>query len=149
MLSIPLPTTTYASLLITAGGRLSCARCTAKSKRTGEQCGRPALRASKTQKCQFHGGRGNSGPKTPEGKARALAAHTKTGDCSKAARDADAGVSARLLRLEDAMHLLGMSKATRTRGRKPSCYVPVNDAAGVAQMMMDDVLHQVGGPVAD
>ncbi len=149
MLSIPLPTTTYASLLITAGGRLSCARCTAKSKRTGEQCGRPALRASKTQKCKFHGGRGNSGPKTPEGKARALAAHTKTGDCSKAARDADAGVSARLLRLEDAMHLLGMSKATRTRGRKPSCYVPVNDAAGVAQMMIDDVLHQVGGPVAD
>ena len=148
MASIPSLNTAYASLLVTAGGRLSCPRCTAKSKRTGEQCGRPALKVSKTQKCQFHGGRGNSGPKTPEGKARALAAHTKTGDCSKAARDADAGVSARLLRLEDAMHVLGMSTATRTRGRKPSCYVPVKDVAGVAQMMIDDVLHQVGGPVA-
>ena len=149
MASIPSLNTAYASLLLTAGGRLVCARCTAKSKRTGEQCGRPALKVSKTQKCQFHGGRGNSGPKTPEGKARALAAHTKTGDCSKAARDADAGVSARLLRLEDAMHVLGMSSATRTRGRKPSCYVPVKDVAGVAQMMVDDVLHQVGGPAAD
>jgi hypothetical protein len=139
----------HTNLLITAGGRLVCTRCTAKSKRTGEQCGRPALKVSKTQKCQFHGGRGNSGPKTPEGKARALAAHTKTGDCSKAARDADAGVSARLLRLEDAMHVLGMSKATRTRGRKPSCYVQVKDVAGVTQMMIDDVLHRVDGPAVD
>ena len=142
-------TTDYTNLLATAGGSISCARCTAKSKRTGEQCGRPALKVSKTQKCQFHGGRGNSGPKTPEGKARALAAHTKTGDCSKAARDADAMASARLLQLEDAMHVLGMTTATRTRGRKPSCYVPVKDVAGVAQMMIDDVLHRVDGPAAD
>lgn len=142
-------TTNYSDLLVTARGSISCLRCTAKSKRTGGQCGRPALKVSKTQKCQFHGGRGNSGPKTPEGKARALAAHTKTGDCSKAARDADSGVSARLLRLEDAMHVLGMSKATRTRGRKPSCYVQVKDVAGVAQMMIDDVLHRVDGPAAD
>ena len=77
----------YTKLLTTAGGRHVCARCTAKSKTTGLQCGRPALKASRTQKCQFHGGRGNSGPKTPEGKARAIAAHTKTGDCSQAARD--------------------------------------------------------------
>lgn len=142
-------TTNYSHLLVTARGSISCLRCTAKSKRTGEQCGRPALRVSKTQKCQFNGGRGNSGPKTPEGKARALAAQTKTGDCSKAARDADAAVSARLLRLEDAMHVLGMTTATRTRGRKPSCYVPVKDVAGVAQMMVDDVLHRVDGPAAD
>ena len=135
--------------MLTGGGKIRCHRCTAKSKRTGGQCGRPALKVSKTQKCQFHGGRGNSGPKTPEGKARALAAHTKTGDCSKAARDADAGVSARLLRLEDAMHVLGMTTATRTRGRKPSCYVQVKDVAGVAQMMIDDVLHRVDGPAAD
>jgi hypothetical protein len=146
---MPSFTTDYTNLLSTAGDRISCARCTAKSKRTGEQCGRPALRVSETQKCQFHGGRGNSGPKTPEGKARALAAHTKAGDCSKAARDADAGVSARLLRLEDAMHVLGMTTATRTRGRKPSCYVPVKDVAGVAQMMIDDVLHRVDGPDVD
>ena len=144
-----MPITNPQLLLLIAGGRICCARCTAQSSRTKLQCGRPALKTSKTQKCQFHGGRGNSGPKTPEGKARALAAHTKTGDCSKAARDADAAVSARLLRLEDAMHMLGMTTATRTRGHKPSCYVPVKDVAGVAQMMVDDVLHRVDGPAAD
>jgi len=143
------PTTNYTDQLVTAGGSISCLRCTAKSKTTGLQCGRPALKASKTQKCQFHGGRGNSGPKTPEGKARAIAAHTKTGDCSQAARDAHARASARLLQLEDSMHLLGMTTAARTRGRKPNCYVPVKDLAGIAQMMIDDVLHRVEGSGAD
>ena len=47
------------------------------------------------------------------------------------------------------MHLLGMTTATRTRGRKPNCYVPVKNLPGVAQMMIDDVLHRVEGPGAD
>jgi len=134
-------------MLVTAGGRVVCARCTAKSKRTGQQCGRPALKTSRTSKCALHGGR-STGPKTPEGKARAIAAHTKTGEFSKAARDAHARASARLLQLEDSMHVLGMTTATRTRGRKPNCYVPVKDLAGLAQMMIDDILHRVEGPVA-
>ena len=137
-----------ALLLLTAGGKVMCTRCTAKSKRTGLQCGRPALKVSNNQKCQFHGGRGNSGPKTPEGKARSIAAHTKTGDCSQAARNAHARASARLLQLEDSMHVLGMTTATRTRGRKPSCYVPVKDFAGVTQMILDMELHPVSGPGA-
>jgi len=133
-------------MLVTAGGRVVCARCTAKSKRTGEQCGRPASKNSKTQKCHFHGGRGNSGPKTPEGKARSVAAHTKTGDCSRAARDAHARASARLLQLADSMQVLEMSTDTRrSPGRKPRFYEPITDLAGVLQMALDDVLH----PVAD
>ena len=136
-------------MLVTAGGKVVCARCTAKSKRTGQQCGRPASKNSHSRVCHMHGGRGNSGPKTPEGKARAIAAHTKTGDCSQAAREAHARASARLLRLEDSMHVLGMTTATRTRGRKPNCYVPVKDLAGVAQMMIDDVLHRVDGSGVD
>jgi len=133
-------------MLVTAGGKVVCARCTAKSKRTGQQCGRPALKISKNQKCQFHGGRGNSGPNTPEGKARAIAAHTTHGQSSKAAREAHARASARLLRLEDAAIVLGLITDTRrSPGRKPNCYVQVKDLAGVAQMMVDDVLHRVGG----
>ena len=65
-------------LLSVAGSSSQCARCTAMSKRTKEQCGRPALKASKTQKCQFHGGRG-SGPKTAEGRQRVAQAHTVHG----------------------------------------------------------------------
>ena len=132
-------------ILVTAGGKVVCARCTAKSKRTGQQCGRPASKNSKSRVCHLHGGRGNSGPKTAEGKARAMAARTKTGEFSNAAREAHARAAARLLQLEDSMHVLGMTTATRTRGRKPNCYVPVKDLAGLAQMMIDDVLHRVGG----
>jgi hypothetical protein len=70
--------------LVTAGGKIKCLRCTAKSSRTKQQCGRPALKSSKTIKCQFHGGR-SSGPKTPEGKARIAASHTVHGKDSKSA----------------------------------------------------------------
>jgi hypothetical protein len=55
--------------LTTAGGRIKCLRCTAQSSRTKEQCARPALNSSRTQKCQFHGGR-QSGPKTWGNKAQ-------------------------------------------------------------------------------
>jgi hypothetical protein len=46
--------------LITGDGKISCLRCTAKSSRTKQQCGRPAIKTSRTQKCQFHGGRPHS-----------------------------------------------------------------------------------------
>ena len=54
-------------IINTAGGRIRCARCTAQSSRTKLQCGRPALKTSKTQKCQFHGGGQTSGKQTLEG----------------------------------------------------------------------------------
>ena len=137
---------TYQATMTTCGGRVVCARCTAKSKRSGLQCGRPASKNSKTPKCHFHGGRGNSGAKTPEGKARSVAAHTKTGDCSRGARDSHARASARLLQLEDSMQVLGMTTDTRrSPGRKPRFYEPITDLAGVLQMVLDDVLRPVGG----
>jgi len=43
------------STLVTGGGKITCKRCTAKSKRSGEQCKKPALKTSRTQKCEFHG----------------------------------------------------------------------------------------------
>ena len=70
----------------TAGGRIKCLRCTAHSKRTGVQCGRPASKVSKTHKCHMHGGRGNSAPKTGAGRQRIAVAHTKSGAYTKAAR---------------------------------------------------------------
>ena len=132
--------------LITTCESQVCTRCTAKSRNTGEQCGRPAVNTGKSPRCDWHGGRGNSGPKTPEGKARAIAAHTKTGEFSNAAREAHARASARLLRLEDAAIVLGLySDTRRSPGRKPRFYEPIVDVAGVAQMVVDDVLHPVEG----
>ena len=68
--------------IVTAGGKITCKRCTAKSKRSGEQCKKPALRTSRTQKCQFHGGR-STGPKTEAGKARQRASVITSGNYTK------------------------------------------------------------------
>ena len=133
-------------LLFTAGGHIRCARCTAQSSRTKLQCGRPALKTSKTQKCQFHGGGLTSGKQTEEGRSRIAAAHYKQGESTKAARAEYSKASATLSKLEDAMHLLKMTTAPRTRGRKPSGYKPVRSAHDVIQLVLDMEKHLVGGP---
>jgi hypothetical protein len=129
-----------ARTMTTANGKIQCLRCTAKSSRTGVQCGRPALKSSKTQKCQYHSGRG-SGPQTVEGKARIAAVHTVHGQDTSAARAERSADSARLSRIEDAMYLLEMTTAPRTRGRKAQGYVPVKTLDDVRQMVLDSVLH--------
>ena len=126
------------STLLTAGSRITCLRCTAQSSRTGNQCGRPALKTSRTQKCQFHGGRG-SGPKTAEGKARIAAAHTKHGEYSKEAAAARSASLAKLSQLEDALHVLKMTTAPRTGGRKARGYVPIKTLADVQKMVIDNL----------
>lgn len=129
--------TTY---LLTAARRICCLRCTASSSRTGAQCGRPALKSSKTNKCQYHGGR-STGPKTVEGKARIASAHTVHGHETKLARAERSAGSAKLHRIEDAMHLLGMTTADRTTGRKPRGYEPLKTLDDVRHMLMDSVLN--------
>ena len=126
--------------LSTAKGKIQCLRCTANSVRTGGQCGRPALKSSKTQKCQYHGGR-STGPKTADGKARIAAVHTVHGQETNAARAERSAGSAKLIRIEDGMYLLSMTNAPRTRGRKARGYVPVKTLDDVRQMVLDSVLH--------
>lgn len=123
--------------LIAFNGRIKCLRCTALSKRTGSQCGRPASKGSKTQKCHMHGGRGNSAPKTEEGRQRVAAAHTKSGEYTNAVKIEQSKTSARLAQLEDAMHVLGMSSAPRSRGRKSNLYVPVTSVQDVHRMFIE------------
>ena len=110
--------------LTTAGGKIQCLRCTAKSVRSGNQCLKPALKSSRTVKCGHHGGR-NKGPVTNAGKARSAAAHTKTGEFTKQAVQERSHKLAEMMQLEDAMHVLKMTTAARTRGRKPTGYTPL------------------------
>jgi hypothetical protein len=126
--------------LSTAGGRITCLRCTAKSTRSGVQCRRPALTTSRTQKCQYHGGR-NSGPKTQEGRRRIGEAHLKHGEATQEARQEDSLAAARLRRLEDAMYVLGMTTAPRTRGRKSQHYLPVRTVDDIRKMVIEAELH--------
>jgi hypothetical protein len=93
----------------------------------------------------MHGGRGNSAPKTDEGRQRVAAAHTKSGQYTLTAKMEQSKSSARLARLEDAMHVLGMTSAVRTRGRKSNLYAPVTSVEDVRRMMVDEILHRDRG----
>ena len=66
--------------------------------------------------------------------------HTIHGEGSKAARAAHATASAELCQLEDALHVLGMTSAPRTRGRKPAGYSTVRTLADIQWLVR---LHHV------
>ena len=127
--------------LSTAGGRITCLRCTAKSVRSGNQCLKPSLKSSRTQKCSTHGGR-NKGPITEAGKARSAAAHVKTGEFTKSAMKERSQKLAEMMQLEDACHVLGLTNAGRTRGRKPTGYVPLTTIKDVLLFALDKELNR-------
>ena len=70
-------------------------RCGAKT-RAGGACQNPAIKGR--SRCKLHGGR-STGPRTPEGKARAAAAHTKHGRRSKAHVEKVKAINAELRRI--------------------------------------------------
>ena len=82
--------------LNTAGGKITCPRCQAMSKRTGEQCGAPAERGKRV--CRFHGAL-STGAKTEAGRQRIVAALTKHG------RESRAQGEQRALKLRELKHL--------------------------------------------
>lgn len=100
----------------TAGGRITCLQCNAKSKRTGNQCRAPA--ATGKTKCRFHGG-ASTGPKTEQGRRRCAEAKTIHGNETTVKRLELSEARARLALLEMLGHTLGFMHGTRTRGRKP------------------------------
>jgi hypothetical protein len=101
---------------LTLGGRVQCAQCQARSKRTGKQCRAPAAKGK--TKCKHHGG-ASTGPKTPEGKERSAAAKTVHGRETRKKRRERSLASARLTQWEALGYALGMMTGPRTRGRKP------------------------------
>ena len=127
--------------LSTAGGKIQCLRCTAKSVRSGNQCLKPALKSSRTQKCGHHGGR-NKGPITEAGKARSAASRVKTGEFTKQAVRERSQKLAEMMQLEDACHVLGLTNAGRTRGRKPTGYVPLTTIKDVFLFALDKELNR-------
>lgn len=138
--------TEYETYVTLAGGRIRCLRCTAKSVRSGLQCAKPAMKSSRTQKCSHHGGWA-TGPKTAAGRQRILQANTIHGESTKASRLEYSKASAELLKLEDAMHVLGMTTAPRTRGRKAAGYRPVRTFEDVINMVLEAHKHSLEGSV--
>jgi hypothetical protein len=102
--------------LTTLGGRVTCNRCQAMSKRTKIQCAAPALNGKRV--CKTHGGR-STGPKTEVGRQRCAEAKTIHGRETSETRNKRSIASARLAVLEEVGHKLGFMRGARTRGRKP------------------------------
>ncbi len=128
-----------AQYLQTAGGKITCLRCTAKSTRTKMQCGRPALTISSKQLCQYHGGR----PHTAETLRRISEANTLHGQSTKSAKEQYRHDSALMHELEDAIAVLKMGEGPRIRGPKPKGYKPVMTQADVVRMIQERLLHMV------
>ena len=125
--------------LTTAGGKISCLRCTARSTRTKQQCGRPALKTSRTRKCQFHGGR----PHSAETLNRIANANTVHGQSSKHAKQ-EYRLSIELIHeLQDAMRVLQMADGAKIRGPKPKGYKPVLTQDDVVRMIQERLLHRM------
>jgi hypothetical protein len=125
--------------LLTAGGRIRCLRCQARSSRKKQQCGKPALKTSKKPLCPTHGGR----PHTPETLRRISEANTVHGECSKVAKLQYRDDSVLIHELEDALYVLKMATGPRTRGRRPSGYAGVYSEADVIKMISNRVLHRI------
>ena len=95
-------------------------QCTAKSKRTGIPCKNPAAYGCKS--CRVHGARKVESIK--RGKDHVNFVH---GRRTLEAQQEQSAISRRLQQIEDAMHVLGMTTAKRSRGRKAKNYVVVRN----------------------
>ncbi len=134
--------TEYENYITLAGGAIRCLRCTAKSVRSGNQCSKPAMNSSRTQKCTHHGGR-STGPKTQEGLQRIAKTHTIHGESSKAARQRHSKDSAHISMLEDCLLVLGMSDGKRLQGRKANGYRPIRTIEQVSEFLLERDLHTI------
>jgi len=103
--------------IITLGGRITCPRCQAKSKRTKLQCRAPTSKGK--TKCRFHGG-ASTGPQTEAGRQRCADAKIVHGRETRAIRTERSQAIARLSVLEQVGFEIGLMTGKRTRGRKPS-----------------------------
>ena len=101
----------------TLGGRVTCNRCNAKSKRTKQQCRNPAMKGKNT--CLHHGGR-SRGSTTTDGRARQIAANTKHGNETRAIREERSAKLAELYELEKEMRSMGMIEGSWVSRKPPS-----------------------------
>ena len=128
-----------AQYLQTAGGKITCLRCTAQSSRTKLQCGRPAIKTSRTQKCQFHGGR----PHSEETLQRISEANMTHGQATKEAMEQYGHDCALIHELQDAVYVLKMGEGPKIRGPKPKGYKPVRTQDDVVRMIQERLLHMM------
>ena len=104
------------SEFLTLGGKICCTQCSAKSKRTKQQCRSPAMRGKTV--CRMHGGK-STGPKTEAGRKRCAEARTIHGKETRQIRQKRRGLSRQLFELEIVGRNLGLIVGPKSAGRKP------------------------------
>ena len=133
----------YEQYLITAGGRIKCKRCQARSSRKKQQCGKPAMQGKNV--CDTHGGL-STGPRTQEGIKRIQNAHWKHGNETKEARAERSAKSLQFLMLEKIGWHVGLfaEGSTKFRGRKPNGFenLDLNDPEQLALAILKTLLKQ-------
>jgi hypothetical protein len=126
-------------MIVLAGGRITCLRCTARAKHSKDQCRKPAIRGK--TKCRTHGG-ASTGPKTQAGKDAIRQAHFKHGEQTLEAKAARSAKNAELRALEDITHVMSLTSAKRTRGPKPNGYVPIKTFEEARRWIYSDLLKK-------
>ena len=103
-------------------------QCAAKSKRTGLPCNNPAAYGCRT--CRMHGARkaesikrGEQHPNYVHGGRTLEAKKQSSAQCAK------------LQMMEDAMHLLKMTTAKRSRGRKANGYYKITSVDEIKKLI--------------
>jgi hypothetical protein len=100
-------------------------QCTALTKQTKQPCKNPAAYGCRT--CRYHGARKN----IVRGKDHVNFVH---GRRTLEAEKQSSVQSAKLQMMEDAMHLLGMTTAKRSRGRKASGYCKITSVDEILEI---------------
>ena len=129
----------YEKYLITAGGRIKCHRCQARSSRKKQQCGKPAIRLKNV--CDTHGGL-STGPRTQEGIKCIKDAHWKHGNETKEARAKRRRMSLMFQRLEEIGWHIGIFTGTKTKGRKVSKELDLNDPEQLQQALIESMARK-------
>ena len=102
--------------LQTLGGRVTCKRCQARSKRTGNQCRAPSVALKNV--CRFHGGK-STGPTSEAGRQRCAQSRFVHGNETTSMRMERSIASAKLALLESVSFEFGIIGGLRSRGPKP------------------------------
>ena len=126
-------------MIVLAGGRITCLRCTAKAKSSQPQCRKPAMQGK--TKCRTHGG-ASTGPKTQAGKDAIRRAHFKHGRETQEVRAARSAKDAEMQALEDIMHVMNITSAKRTRGRKALGFTPIKSVEEARRWIYLDLLKK-------
>jgi len=103
-------------------------QCSALTKRTKQPCQNPAAYGCRA--CRMHGARKAESIK--RGKDHFNFVH---GRRTLEAQLEQSVASRRLQQLEDALHLLGMTTAKRSRGRKANCYTKLTSLDDVKKLL--------------